>query len=88
MRKEIQNYFGGYYRNSNLSETNTSTTCIEDRNDGYAIIGASSVPCRSTSASEGGRSPTDPLPLPADIPGYLKTDFQRYKIFNPAASDQ
>ena len=69
----------------------TDKTYIEDTNDGYEIIGrslsSSSTSSTSSTSTERNRSPSDPLPHPNDIPGYLKTDFQRYKIFKPNDKD-
>ena len=78
----MQRYFRGSGR---LSSTGTDQTYLEDENGDYAIIGSrpANPPTPPDSDSDGSRSPTDPLPDPHDIPGYLKTDFHRFTIFNP-----
>ena len=78
LRKEMERYLE---RSGSLSMSTTDTdqTFLEDGNDDYATIG-SGPPASLTDRS---RSPTDPLPDPHDLPGYLKTDFHRYTIFNP-----
>ena len=94
MRKEIEQYFGNDWRASMRcqSPTETDKTYIDINTDGgYAIIGGPSSQFSSSSSSssnsERNRSPSDPLPDPNDIPGYLKTDFQRYKIFKPDGNE-
>ena len=81
LRKEIQRYFEGDVKLSmSQSSSDTEQFYLEDSNQ-YATIGTKRA--NSFSPSERSRSPTDPLPDPEDIPGYLKTDFQRYQIYNP-----